>query len=42
MNYKGYIKAKEEYETIKNVLKWNCGVEKEYCRRALAILTIKA
>ena len=42
MNYKEFIKTKEEYETIKNVLLRNIGLEKEYDRRALARFTIKA
>ena len=41
MNYKGYIKTKEEYETLKNVLQRNIGVEKEYDRTDLARLTLK-
>ena len=42
MNYKGNIKTKENYETIKNILQRNIGAEKEYYRRAHARLTIKA
>ena len=37
MNYKGYIKTKEEYKTLKNVLQRNIGVK----RRTHAILTVK-
>ena len=42
MNYNRHIKTKKEYKTLKNVLKQNIGVEKEYDRRALARLTTKA
>ena len=42
MNYKGYLKTKQEYETLKNVLQRNILLEKEYDRRALARLTTKA
>ena len=36
------FKTKGEYETLKNVLQINIGVEKEYDRIAPARLTIKA
>ena len=41
MNYKSYIKTKEEHETLENALEMNIGIEKEYDRRALARLTLK-